>query len=81
MVQTRLGRIIVTAAVGAGALGAGLGGSLAVASALTSQATAASTTATTSSANSGVMVAATPAPSATHSAHNCPAMGNRPAAG
>lgn len=80
-VQTRLGRIIITAGVGAVALGAGLGGSLAVASAATSHAPASSTTARTSSADSGNVAAATPAPSATHSTHNCPNMNNRPATG
>jgi hypothetical protein len=80
--QTRLGRIIITAGVGAVALGAGLGGSLAVASAATSHAApASSTTARTSSANSGNVAAATPAPSATHSTRNCPNMTHRPATG
>ena len=80
--QTRLGRIIITAGVGAVALGAGLGGSLAVASAATSHAApASSTTARTSSADSGNVAAATPAPSATHSTHNCPNMNGRPATG
>jgi hypothetical protein len=80
-VQTRLGRIIITGAVGAVALGAGLGGSLAVASAVTSHAAPASSTARTSSADSGNAAAATPAPSATHSTHNCPNMNGRPATG
>jgi len=80
--QTRLGRIIITAGVGAVALGAGLGGSLAVASAVTSHAApASSTTARTSSANSANVVAATPAPSGSHSTHNCPNMNSRPANG
>lgn len=80
--QTRLSRIIITAGVGAVALGAGLGGSLAVASAATSHAaSASSTTARTSSADSGNVAAATPAPSATHSTHNCPNMNGRPATG
>ena len=80
--QTRLGRIIITAGVGAAALGAGLGGSLAVANAVTSHAApASSTTARTSSAGSGDAVAATPAPSGAHSTHNCPNMGSRPASG
>jgi len=49
--HTKLGRIIITTAVGAVALGAGLGGSLAVAGAATSHAApASSTTARTSSA-------------------------------
>lgn len=82
MLQPRLGRIIITAGVGAVALGAGLGGSLAVASAAAPHAApASSTTARTSSANSGNVVAATPTPSATHSTHNCPNMTNRPANG
>ena len=80
--QTRLGRAIIATAVGAVALGAGLGGSLAVASAVTSHtAPASSTTARTSSADSGNVVAATPAPSATHPTHNCPHMGSQPANG
>ena len=82
MVRTRLSRTIIAAAVGAVALGAGLGGSLAVASAVTSHtAPASSTTARTSSAGSGNVAAATPAPSATHSTHNCPNMNGRPASG
>ena len=80
--HTRLGRIIITAGVGAVALGAGLGGTLAVASAATSHpATASSTTARTSSAGTGNVAAATPAPSGTHSTHNCPNMGARPSNG
>ena len=79
--QTRLGRIIITAGVGAVALGAGLGGSLAVASAATSHAPASSTTARTSSADSGNVMAATPTPSATHPTHNCPNMKGQPATG
>ena len=80
--HTRLSRIIITAGVGAVALGAGLGGSLAVASAVTSHgAPASSTTARTSSADPGNVTAATPAPSATHPARNCPNMGSRPANG
>jgi hypothetical protein len=82
--QTRLGRIIITAGVGAVALGAGLGGGLAVASAATSHAApASSTTAKTSSADSGNVVAATPSPSApaTRPTHNCPNMKGQPATG
>ncbi len=80
--QTRLGRIIITAGVGAVALGAGLGGGLAVASAATSHAApASSTTARTSSADSGNVMAATPTPSAAHPAHNCPNMKGQPATG
>jgi len=80
--QTRLGRIIITAGVGAVALGAGLGGTLAVASAATSHnAPASSTTAKTSSADSANVAAATPAPSATHPTHNCPNMGSGSANG
>ncbi len=80
--QTRLGRIIITAGVGAVALGAGLGGGLAVASAATSHAApASSTTARTSSADSGNVMAATPAPSAANPTHNCPNMKGQPGTG
>jgi hypothetical protein len=85
-VTTRLGKIIIATAVGAGALGVGFGGSLAVASATTAHSsTPASTTSTssttgTTAANAGSAgTAATPAPSATHNGthngtHNCPNM-------
>jgi hypothetical protein len=77
---TRLGKIIIATAVGAGALGVGFGGSLAVASAATTHSsTPASTSSSatgTTAANAGTAgTAATPAPSGTHNGtHNCPNM-------
>lgn len=74
---TRLGRIIIATAVGAGALGVGFGGSLAVASAMTSHSstpasTSSSTQGTTADNAGSASTAATPTPSATHNArHNC----------
>ena len=79
--KTRLGKIMIGTAVGAGALGVGFGGSMAVASATTSHSatTTSSTTSTTgTTAIKGVSDdAATPSPSASSKAtHNCPNMKN-----
>jgi hypothetical protein len=74
--KTRLGKIAITTAIGAGALGVGLGGSLAVASAATahtSSATSSSSGAATTAVNAGsASTAATPSPSASSKpTHNC----------
>ena len=79
--KASLGKIIIGAAVGAGALGAGLGASLAVASAATTPTTpATSRGVTTTAVDAGsANTAATPLPSATPKAapsHNCPNMGS-----
>ena len=49
--NSRLGKIIIGTAVGAGALGVGFGGSLAVASAATSHSSPSSTTSSTTARN------------------------------
>jgi hypothetical protein len=73
--KTRLSKIIIGTAIGAGALGVGVGGSLAVASAATTH--TASTTPTSSGTTTAVKAgsvdaATTTSPSATHKAtHNC----------
>jgi len=79
--KASLGKIIIGAAVGAGALGAGLGASLAVASAATTPTTpATSRGVTTTAVHAGsANTAATPSPSARPKAapsHNCPNMGS-----
>jgi len=76
--KSRLGKIVIATAVGAGALGVGFGGSLAVASAATSHSstpasTTSSSTQESTADNAGsASTAATPTPSATHNGtHNC----------
>jgi hypothetical protein len=77
--KTRMGKIAITTAIGAGALGVGLGGSLAVASAATAHtssvtsSTSPSSGAATTAVNAGsAPAAATPSPSASSKpAHNC----------
>ena len=80
--KTRLGKIMIGTAIGAGALGVGFGASMAVASAATthtSSATSSSSGASTTAVNAGSASSAatpSPAPSVTHKAtHNCPNMG------
>ena len=80
--KTRLGKVIIGTAIGAGALGVGFGGSLAIASAATTHTTSATTSSsgtTTTAVNEGAAspgTAATPAtPKATpKGTHNCPNM-------
>jgi hypothetical protein len=84
--KSRLGKIMIGAAVGAGALGVGFGGSLAVANAATTHSTPSSTTSSTTSTTSSTTGAtaasaasakASPSPSASHKAtHNCQNMKN-----
>jgi hypothetical protein len=82
MLKTRLSKVIIGTAIGAGALGVGFGGSLAVASAATTHTTSATTSSSTSSGTSATAVkagsaslAATPSSSASPKAtHNCPNM-------
>jgi len=80
--KSRLGKIMIGAAVGAGALGVGFGGCLAVANAATTHSTPSSTTSSTTSttgatAASAASAKASPSPSASHKAtHNCQNMKN-----
>jgi hypothetical protein len=77
--KTRLGKVIIGTAIGAGALGVGFGGSLAVASAATTHTTSATTSSsgtTTTAVNEGSASPGTASPSATPKAtpkgtHNC----------
>ena len=79
--KASLGKVIIGAAVGAGALGVGFGASLAVANAATTHTTpATSRGVTTTAVDAGsANTAATPSPSTTPKAapsHNCPNMGS-----
>ena len=72
--KSRLGKIMIGTAIGAGALGVGFGGSMAVASAATSHSSPSSTTSSTTTGTTAANAAsATPRPKATH---NCPNMKN-----